>query len=202
MRQSLSFSSRRGLLAAAAGLLFAGAGLASAGLASAQAADPPALHYHDGGRRIALSVEPALVADFGPSRMTALSANGTAAPQRVAGDSTVRILRMPAGQDASVAATGPQRSPVFRQGGTPAGRLMALPGGVLVKFKPQWSRTQQNAWLAAQGLPAGQPMALGAEWVRVDTAAGWTALQVANRLQATGEVLSSSPNWWTATASR
>lgn len=197
MRQSLISSSRRGLVVATATLLLTGTGLANA-----QAADSAPLHYHDGGRRIALSVEPALVADFGPSRMTALSATGTAAAQRVAGDSSVRILRLPAGQDAAAAATGLQRSPVFRQGGTPAGRLMALPGGVLVKFKPQWSREQQNAWLATQGLPAGQPMALGAEWVRVDTAAGWAALQVANRLQATGEVLSSSPNWWTETASR
>lgn len=197
MRQTLIIPQRRSLLITAMGVV-----LGSGGLASAQSASSPVLHYHDGGRRIGLSVEPALVADFGPSRMTALSATGVAAPLRVAGDSTVRILRLPAGQDATAAATGPQRSPVFRQGGTPAGRLMALPGGVLVKFNPQWSRARQNEWLAAQGLPAGQPMALGGNWARVDTAPGWAALQVANRLHATGEVLSSSPNWWTETASR
>lgn len=183
----------------AAGLL----ALAAATLAlPARAADGQAAYYYDGGRRIELAVQADLVADFRRPRVSALDADERTAPQRVAGDSLVRIERLSDTNASARAAAASGRSPVFRQGGTPAGRLMALPGGVLVKFKPDWSQSQIDQWLAARGLPAGRPLAIGAGWMRVDTPSGQAALDAANLIQESGEVLAASPNWWTQTAAR
>lgn len=182
-------------LAAGLGLL----ALATLTTPAARASDEA--YYHDGERRVALQLQADLVADFGARRATTLAASPLAQAPRVAGDSTVRILRVGSGaRDA--AAAGTDRSPVFRQGGSAAGRLMALPGGVLVKFRPDWRRDQADQWLAAHGLPAARPLGLGAGWALVPTAPGLAALDTANRLHATGELLSASPNWWTQTAAK
>lgn len=181
--------------------------LAAAGLALAAttaAAAGPA-YYYDGDRKVAILAQADLVADFSRQRSTAQSATATgqALPAKVAGDSVVRIYRASAAAALPAdGATASSRSPVFRQGGTAAGRLMALPGGVLVKFRPEWSRAQVDAWLAARGLPAGQPLAIGPGWFLVGTPAGVAALEAANTLFESGEVLSASPNWWMQTSTK
>lgn len=186
---------------AALALAAAGLGLGP-NVGAAGAADTA--YYYDGPRKVALETQPELLAEFGRGRSTAQAAGASA--QRVAGDSLVRVVRVASAAAALAAAqdsaTGPARSPVFRQGGSAAGRLMALPGGVLVKFKPDWGPAQIDAWLAARGLPAGQPLAIGPAWRLVPTAAGQAALATANALHESGEVLSASPNWWTQTSAK
>jgi hypothetical protein len=121
------------------------------------------------------------------------------------GDSLVRIYRVPArsaAQGAGDAAAVPAGSPVYREGDSPAGRLMALPGGVLVKFKPEWARERIDAWLAARSLGPARPLAMAGNWYFVGTAAGTASLQTANALHATGDVLAATPNWWKQTAAR
>jgi len=169
----------------------------------AAAADAQA-YYYDGGRRVAIVAQPDLVAEFGAPVARARAADPGA--QQVAGDSLVRVLRVAPGDGIGAQPQGAMaagaRSAVYRQNGTAAGRLMALPGGVLVKFLPGWSNQQIDTWLATRGLPAGQPLAIGPSWRLLPTAPGSEALALANRIHESGEVVSASPNWWTQTRAK
>lgn len=169
----------------------------------AAAADAQA-YYYDGGRRVAIVAQPDLVAEFGAPVARARAAGPGA--QQVAGDSLVRVLRVAPGDGIGAQPQGAMaagaRSAVYRQNGTAAGRLMALPGGVLVKFQSGWSSQQIDTWLATRGLPTGQAMAIGPAWRLLPTAPGSEALAMANRIQESGEVVSASPNWWTQTRAK
>lgn len=167
--------------------------LVLAGAAAAQDS-----HYFDGAQRRAVTLQPDLVAQFTPrsDHASALAA-GTAA---LAGDSLMRIVRRPS--VVSRTTTSSDDSPVYREGNSPAGRLMALPGGVLLKFQPDWTRERIDSWLAAQGLAVTRPLAQGDHWFFVATPPGRAALDTANRLHETGELLVALPNWWRQTQTR
>ncbi|MCA8837808.1 MAG: hypothetical protein K8963_08170 [Proteobacteria bacterium] len=81
---------------------------------------------------------------------------------------------------------------------TPGGKdFRALPGGVFVKFDPDWDRSRIDAWLADQEV--GSYLAeqvLNNNVFMIHTPQGMEALDLANRLQETGEVLYAEPNWW------
>jgi len=167
--------------------------LVLAGAAAAQDA-----HYFDGGQRRGITLQPDLVAEFTPpsDRATAQAAGGA----RLAGDSLLRIVQRPSRVSRSAAAG--DDSPVYREGSSPAGRLMALPGGVLLKFQPGWTRERIDQWLAMHQLAVTRPMAQGGNWYFVATPAGRASLDTANRLHETGELLAALPNWWRQTQPR
>lgn len=93
-------------------------------------------------------------------------------------------------------------TPLFREGDSPAGRLMGLPGGIIVQFHPHWSVTQIAQWLTAHGLPLGERLAIQGHWYSIPTPAGMIALETANQLHESGDVISATPNWWKAMAGR
>ncbi|MRD48907.1 hypothetical protein GHT07_16590 [Caenimonas koreensis DSM 17982] len=172
------------------------------GLAAGVAVASDTSYYYDGAQKVALSQVPSLAADFSRSSSGAQArlASGLTA---VAGDSVARIYRLPASStDAQAAPAAKALSPVFARGATAGGRLMALPGGVLVKFKPDWTREQVDAWVAAHGFTAARPMDFGKNWFRIDTAAGVASLLAANAIFESGDVLAASPNWWMQTSAK
>jgi hypothetical protein len=160
------------------------------------------LHYYDGGQPRAIQLQPGLVAEFtrASDRRTVLAAHPAAVALQGAGDPSVRIYRVPATSTAQAAV--PAGSPVYREGRSPAGRLMALPGGVLLKFKPDWTRARIDAWLAQRGYTVESRLGIDGNWFKVATAAGQASLQAANDLFESGELLSASPNWWKQTRTR
>ena len=93
-------------------------------------------------------------------------------------------------------------TPLFREGDSPAGRLMGLPGGIIVQFHPHWSVTQIAQWLTTHGLPLGERMEIQGHWYSIPTPAGMIALETANQLHESGDVISAAPNWWKAMATR
>lgn len=93
-------------------------------------------------------------------------------------------------------------TPLFREGDSPAGRLMGLPGGIIVQFHPHWSVTQIAQWLTAHGLPLGERLEIQGHWYSIPTPAGMIALETANQLHESGDVISAAPNWWKAMATR
>ena len=93
-------------------------------------------------------------------------------------------------------------TPLFREGDSPAGRLMGLPGGIIVQFQPNWNATQIAQWLTARGLPMGERLEIQGNWYSIPTPAGTMALETANQLHESGEVLSATPNWWKAMTTR
>ena len=131
-----------------------------------------------------------------PGQAAALAAPSGTTPLHGVGDSTVRIFRVTGAATRSAAPDTADGSPVFREGDSPAGRLMTLPGGVLVKFRPEWSRTRIDAWAASRGVTIERQLAIDGNWFVLRTAAGLASLQAANRIYESGDVLAASPNWW------
>ena len=166
--------------------------LALLGSASASAATA---HYFDGSTRRAVTLDTHWVAVITPPA----SASGLQArsPQSAA----PLVILQRANQPTARAAYS-QTTPVYREGDSPAGRLMALPGGVLVKLDPSWSDDQARAWAAGKGLSVAQRLNTTGNWYLLASAPGNAALELANQLHASGEVLSASPNWWKQTQPR
>lgn len=133
---------------------------------------PSGYVWHDGATRRVLRVDASLQADF----------SGT-----LHGGPVVLhpIDRMP---KASAAAL---RSPVLRDEG---GRARALPGGVVVVFAQDVDDVQARRTLAAFGTDPVRPVS-GRTWL-VASAPGLAALELAERLAASGVFASAQPNWW------
>lgn len=104
-------------------------------------------------------------------------------------------------RSASVASSSPS-TPLFREGDSPAGRLMGLPGGIIVQFQTHWNEIQITQWLVVRGLPLGERLGIQGNWYAIPTPAGEIALEIANQLHESGEVVSASPNWWKSIAKR
>ena len=170
---------------------------------AAMAAGEAGHYYYDGGERRALLLDDTLLAEFGqtPNAVKTALPDARAAKAKKGG---VTIYRVPAFAVKTVLDAAPQAavSPVFREGGSPAGRLMALPGGVLVNFKADWSAEQVDAWAAAKELAIDKKLDIGQNWYVIKSPAGQAALDLANMIQQSGEVVSATPNWWKEISTR
>lgn len=150
-----------------------------------EAAGQARLHWYDGGKRHALLVDPARVADFSEKSARAR------VPLRPASQAEKGSASLPAGV-----------SPVFRDADAP-GRLRALPGGVIVTLKvpPAGNdagarEAQARRELVAAGLEPLRAIDPEARRWLVASPAGLPALELANRLQESGDFESAAPNWW------
>lgn len=179
------------LLRLAAVAVAAGA-IASGALAATTA------HYFDGDTQRSITLDTSLVAVITPIPET-----GSAQARSVGeGASPAPLVQLQPANQSVAKGAGTHTSPVYREGNSPAGRLMALPGGVVVKFNTDWSDAQVRAWAQAKGLAVTQRLGTTSNWYLIATAPGSAALELANSLKAGGEVLAAMPNWWKQTAAR
>lgn len=156
------------------------------------------MHYYDEGSQRTIKLQPGLVAEFAanaPAQKQARSTGSTNSKAFV----TIRKNTSPTSR---AAGSKTNQSPVFREGDSPAGRLMALPGGVIVNFKPDWTDDQVRLWTTAHGYLIKQKLNILGNWYIIDSPPGLASLQTANEIQETGEVVSASPNWWKQTVTR
>lgn len=162
-------------------------------------------HYYDGSQRRSITLQTDLVAQFGNAEERSQALKAQSPSLLVAGDSLVRVYKT------SHAVARGSRSPtsvadgagaVYREGNSAAGRLMALPGGVLVKFRPDWSRQRIDAWLAERNLSVERQLEVQPNWFKVGTRSGDASLAAANEMFNSGEVLAAVPNWWKQTRPR
>lgn len=141
--------------------------------------------WYDGGKPREVQVDETLVAEFdnasGSSATPVLRSNG------------VRIWRRQDDAATRAVATG-KTSPVFRD--TEGGAMRALPGNVIVRLEPAWNAGQVRDWLAAYGLTELRRLPIGGNVLVVASPPGLAALELANRLQLSGKVLSAQPEWW------
>jgi hypothetical protein len=160
--------------------------------------------YFDGSdqRTVWLSTE--LVAEFDPSnagRETLLRSDpaGEEVPQA---QKRVRLWRVRATQGADafardMNANSPLHfSPVLHDGPSTTLPIRALPGGVVATFAPDWSRARVDAWVAAHHLTIASEVIEGGNVFELATAPGLEALQIANQLYATGDLVACTPNFW------
>ena len=177
--------------------------LATLWATSATATD--ALHYYDGGEQRSITWQADLLAEFsrGSDQRSVQALVPGAVRVAGVGDSLVRIFRVTNTATRSLNPAPPAAgSWVYREGDSPSGRLMALPGGVLVKFKPEWSRQQVDSWVASRSLAIERPLAIGVNWFLLASPAGDASLALANSIFESGEVLAATPNWWKQTVAR
>ena len=93
-------------------------------------------------------------------------------------------------------------SPVLHDSSSASGRMRALPGNIIVYFNPLWDAATVNNWIAARKLEVVRKLEIGANVYVIKTAPGLDALDIANSLYLSGEVVSASPNWWEEMATR
>ena len=175
-----------------AALALAASAVASGALAATTA------HYFDGDTQRTITLDTSLVAVITPTPEA-----GSAQARSVGeGASPAPLVQLQPANQSVAKGAGTHTSPVYREGNSPAGRLMALPGGVVVKFNTDWSDAQVRAWAQAKGLAVTQRLGTTSNWYLIATAPGSAALELANSLKAGGEVLAAMPNWWKQTAAR
>lgn len=166
---------------------FAGVVFASlVGTAAAQDKNTPESYiWYDGGKPKRVWLDSSVVAEFG---------NRTEDKSAQAGKSeAVRIRRLDDPAAARGVAQG-QVSPVLRDGA--AGRMRALPGNVIVRLDPAWSSAQVDVWLASSGLVKVRQLPIGKNVLVISSPPGLASLELANRLQESGTVVSAQPDWW------
>jgi hypothetical protein len=141
--------------------------------------------WYDGGKPRELHRDDALVAEFDgksePAGKPVLRSNG------------VQIWHRQEDAATRAVATG-KTSPVFRD--SEGGAMRALPGNVIVRLDPAWNDGQVDAWLAANRLSALRRLPIGGNVLVVASSPGLAALELANRLQLSGKVVSAQPEWW------
>lgn len=165
----------------------------------AGAAQAPATYYYEDGVRHPIVEVSGLVATTTADGAEAVKAALPGAEVFLSAGGTTIFKSSSAEVDQGLKRTARptvQVSPVYREGTSAAGRLMTLPGGALVSFKPDWTEAQVKAWVAARGFALGQKMNLPGNWYLVATPPGAASLTAANAMQESGAVLSATPNWW------
>jgi hypothetical protein len=94
-----------------------------------------------------------------------------------------------------------QYSPVFHLSPTGGSRL-ALSGNIVVRFKPEWSEAQIQAWLTAQNLAQVKVLSGMPSTYVLSVGNGLDALEKANAIQESGEVEYAMPEWWREVSKR
>jgi hypothetical protein len=182
-------------------------------LASPALAGPPltqSYKWFDGGKEFTVWLDPDYVAEYGPPGESTAEGKAvkTHAPSSTLhyrkGHTRVWKLGAPklgakgvaALNKIKTAAPAGKFSPVFRSAPTPllSGQL-TLPGGIIVKFKPDWSEQQIRDFANAHGLKVSRKSPAGHNIYVLSTEPGMQSLEKANALHFTGEVLNATPNW-------
>ena len=165
---------------------------ATAAQACAQVKDNAGAYvWYDGGRPRQVQVDKSLVAEFG--------GRDEAGSEPVARGNGVRVWRQQDQAASRAVATG-KSSPVFRD--SEGGAMRALPGNVIVRLDPSWSDERVAAWLAQNGLTEIRRLPIGRNVLVLASPPGLAALELANRLQQSGQVVSAQPEWWEQRSTR
>jgi hypothetical protein len=159
-------------------------------------------YYFDGSTKRVITLQSDLQAAFDESKVVKAFDTGTTVSETLISDGFIRVYRVsaPALRAPSTSMAG--TSPVFREGNSPAGRLMALPGGVIAQFQPEWTAEQIGEWLANRGYAVRQKLNILGLWYLLESPAGLASLEMANAIHESGEVVSATPNWWMHTVTR
>lgn len=164
--------------------------------------------WYDGEQKRTVWLDPMLIAEFNPPPVSqsqikavfpAAQAINTAQP-------FVRLWRLDEMlTDASTVRTLSDKgrfSPVFYDVKAASQTKRALPGGAMVRFQPNWSENQIEQWVRDQRLEIERKLDFADNTYLVKTGPGLEAIETANRLYETGEVIAAAPDWWVEVAHR
>ncbi len=167
-------------------------------------------HYAE-GRWKELWLDSRLLVELAPSdagRNALLSAVPQSEPS-LREQSGVLVWRLPDSVDLDLLLAGLNSGPegirfsqALHDGPSSRAPLQALPGGVIVSMPSEWKGTQAQEWLRRQQFPARRLESVKGDVYLLDTPPGLESLQIANRIQESGEVLVAQPNWWCSVSLR
>jgi hypothetical protein len=168
--------------------------------------------WYDGQQERQIWLDPGIVAEFhadkGNAAQSALkSVYKDAAPISTHG--TVRLWKLGSDVDSNTAvralssASQPGTySPVLHDGPTTAGGMRALPGNIIVYLNPAWDDAAVKAWASKHQLEIIKKLEIGPNIYLIKTAPGLEALNKANSLYKSGEVVAAFPDWWKQVTTR
>lgn len=167
--------------------------------------------WYDGDRQRTVWLNPNLLAEFspGPADTSAVRQTFPTAREVLSKQAAVRLWQLDGDTLAKTAVVelrdanpSGRFSPVFHDGSAGAGRKRALPGNIIVYFKPAWNPAQIERWARDKQLAIVEKMRFGQNIYVIKTDPGLEALQTANRLYESGEVMAAFPNWWKEVTTR
>jgi len=167
--------------------------------------------WYDGDTAQQVWLNPGVVAEFKPSTKgaNAVKSVSPAATQLTAHSSrnSVRIWQLgssdaTATRSLSIAHPSGLYSPVFHDDANGSGPMRALPGNVIVYLNPSWNAAAINDWLAKRKLQTVKKLDIGKNVYVIKSAPGLDALNLANELHSSGEVVSAMPDWWKEVSTR
>jgi hypothetical protein len=167
--------------------------------------------WYDGATAQQVWLNPGVVAEFKPSTkgsnaVKSVSPGATQLQVRSSRNS-VRVWQLgssdvTASRSLTVAHPSGNYSPVFHDDASGNGPMRALPGNVIVYLNPSWNTAEVNDWLAKRKLQTVKKLNIGKNVYVIKTAPGLDALNLANELHASGEVVSATPDWWQEVTTR
>jgi len=172
--------------------------------------------WYDGQKKRTVWLNPNLAADFqGDSVQSNLLTKNYPGASVLRSHRSVRIWQLPA-QLSSQPLSGstppnngksskpipPGYSPVFHDKPTEAGRIRALPGNIIVYLNPAWNSEKITHWIENRGLEITKKIEIRPNAFILKTDSGIQALQLANALFESGDVVAAFPDWWLESVTR
>ncbi len=162
--------------------------------------------WYDGEVKRTVILDDTIVAEFPsaetskePSKLQRL--HRMAAPLRTDQGSGVRLWKVPSdakgiARSATSESQSHTFSPVLRDGKGSRARMRALPGNMIVFLNPAWTDTRVKKWADGRKLELLKKLELGKNVYQIKSEPGLEALEAANKLHLSGEVVSAQPDWW------
>jgi len=161
--------------------------------------------WYDGNKAKKIWLNPDLIAEFDPkpathrqSKNLAASASPVKMKQR-----GIKLWRLKTGvtsksnmQQLRQQLPAAKISQVLHDGPSDATHKRALPGNIIVHLDPNWDQQRAMTWLNQHALQIEKPLNIGPNIFIVKTGPGLEALEKANEIYLTGEVVAAYPDWW------
>jgi hypothetical protein len=168
--------------------------------------------WYDGQHERQIWLNPSIVAEFHAGKGNAAQSmlkSVYADAVLVSTHGTVRLWRLGSGVDSitgvralSSANQPGDYSPVLHDGPTSTARMRALPGNIIVYLDPAWDGAAVNAWVSKHQLEIIKKLEIGPNIYLIKTGPGLEALNTANALYKSGEVVAAFPDWWKQVTTR
>lgn len=160
--------------------------------------------WYNGSRAKTIWLNPDLIAEFNGNvkqqANNALANSATPVPGKRA---SIRLWRLKQGKTSKQQMKQLQNnlpnakvSPVLHDGPSSSGRKRALPGNIIVHLDPGWNSQQVKTWLQSNKLEVVKRLNIGPNIYVIKTGPGLEALEKANAIYQSGEVVAAYPDWW------
>lgn len=167
--------------------------------------------WYDGQQRKTVWLNPSLMAEFGTGsakksllkeKFPAASIKKSYRSIQIWQHKTKSFTDTLEASDRSTEQTQSKYSPVFHDAPTRSGSMRSLPGNIIVYLNPDWDKVEIRRWLELGGHEVVKKLDVRANVFVIKTEAGINALQLANELYESGEVVAAFPDWWLESTTR